>query len=222
MPRPFTARQWLTSFVRSQVLATANSSLNPYLEVALVSGRLVLNSTQANYSYGGLERAFADCFAELELARRPFATALLLGFGAGSVAALLRQSHPRCVLTGVEADPVVAELYQRYFALRPAPQLVVAEAAAYLADAARAWQRYELVVIDLFIDTQVPATCDTPAFLTALDGVLAPGGLCIWNRLLQPPAAGAATRAFEPTVRKYYPQLQVYDTLTNRFWSWRG
>jgi hypothetical protein len=78
MKRPYTHAEWLRSLLNPVVLHTTRSVHNPYLEVALDNGRLVLNSQGANYSYGGLQRAFSDCFAEIGLGSRPVRQAALL------------------------------------------------------------------------------------------------------------------------------------------------
>lgn len=214
--QPYTWVQWLQSFAFAVPLETRRSALNPHLEVVLQNGRLLLNAAQTNYSYGSLERAFADCFVEIGLSQRKLNSCLLLGFGAGSVARLVHSSHPDCQITGVEADEAVVELYQKYFLQQSKNvQLIVNEAFNHLQGSDT---RYDLILVDVFQDIAVPGHLDTEPMLEELRRALNPGGLLVWNRLLAPPPARAATQAFEPRVQMYFPGLRTYDTLSNRFW----
>ena len=115
MYRP-TVAQRLESYLRPVVLETAATPFNPKLEVCVENGRVVLNATTVNYSFGALHAVFAAGFRELDVARRNPQTALVLGLGAGSVPALL---PPWCRVTGVELDPEVVRLAGKWFGLRP-------------------------------------------------------------------------------------------------------
>ena len=65
------------------------------LELTLENGRSVVNSANANQSFGSLHRVWQRCFADIDLTRHRPERILLLGYGAGSVAhrfALVRSS----------------------------------------------------------------------------------------------------------------------------------
>lgn len=221
MPKPYTHAQWLESFFRPVVLETRTSDVNPHLEVSLEGGRLLLNAQRANYSYGTLQQAFADCFAELDLYARKPAKALVLGWAGGSVGVLLDQRVPGIDLTGVELDKVVVEVYEKYFIqnFTKIPQVYVDEVLNFLLGDAN---RYNLVVVDVFQDLHVPTHVDGEQMLAQLRRATLPGGLLVWNRLIYPPEARARTEAFRGVAAAYLPGLRHYDTLHNRFWIWEN
>lgn len=74
---------------------------------------------------------------------------LLLGLGAGSVAAAVRALSPRAEIVGVERDLEVLRAARRHFGLdRHRVEIVAADAFDYLR---RARRRFDLVVEDLFV-----------------------------------------------------------------------
>jgi len=86
--------KYLTSFLVPVVMEKKQGTLSP-VEVCLVNGRYHLNSAHVNYSFGGLHTVFERVFAHLEIQDREFSSVLVLGFGAGSVADILRNRYEK-------------------------------------------------------------------------------------------------------------------------------
>lgn len=188
--------RYARSFFERQVLERRSSAVNPLLEVVVVNGRKLLNSANVNYSFGSLERVFQEGFERLGLRERRIEKALLLGCGGGSVLHLLGDDFaPGAALTAVDLDPVVLELARKHFGLeeREGLELVEADAALYVAGAK---ESFDLVVVDVFVDDEIPPGCGTPVFLRRCGRLLAPGGMLIYNRLYHTPEREAETDAF--------------------------
>jgi len=169
------------SFFAKQIVASRATAHNPLLEVVRVNGRCVLNGRSVNYSFGSLHRVFEGAFAALNLQRRHIDDALVLGGGAGSVVQLLRRTYaPGCSITAVEIDPVVSELAREHFELDRTPELeiVCADALEYVRTARR---RFDLVVVDLFVDDRVPPQFRTRAFVHQARELLRPDGMLAFN-----------------------------------------
>lgn len=204
------------SFFERQVLERRSSATNPLLEVVLVNGKKLLNGPNVNYSYGSLQRVFDEAFLHLALPERAIARALLLGCGGGSVVRLLRERYaPGAAITAVELDPAVLDIARRHFQLDRLRDvsLVEADAAAWVA---RAKERFDLVVVDVFVDEEIPASCQTPAFLEHAARALAPGGMLVYNRLDHSPHRRAETDLFEALFRATLPGSRSLEVRTNR------
>ncbi|MBL8858853.1 MAG: fused MFS/spermidine synthase [Planctomycetes bacterium] len=181
--------RWLASFVVPQRLVRRSSAHHARLEVTLVRGRAILDGATVNYSYGGLHEVFKQAFERLEIARRDLHSVLVLGLGAGSVVHLLRRDcGVKAPITAVEIDPVIVELGRDYFGLSHWSNLeiVTADAVQWTTNSTR---RFDLVVVDLFDEAEVPSACRTAEFLETLRERLTPGGMLAFNVVASKPGA---------------------------------
>ena len=152
------------------------------LEITISQGHKVLDTAHANYSYGSLQRvlAYGLRFAQPETA----AQVLVLGLGGGSIVQTLRQTPSFAgAITAIELDPVIIQLADEEFNIRPDAKLdiVCADAFAWVATAPA--QKFDLVIIDLFLDLALPAELSTSGFWSCIWQLLAPGGHILLNTL---------------------------------------
>jgi spermidine synthase len=169
---------------RQEVLEKTRSEVNGGLEVVSRGGRCLLNAANTNYSFGGLHRVFQKAFAVTGVSERAVGRALILGFGAGSVASILREElGMQCHITGVEKDPEVLRLGRKYFNTGrfTGIELLTADACTWIHTAEGCW---DLVVVDVYEDFAVPPCCETEAFVQALHRRLAAGGMLLFNKLI--------------------------------------
>lgn len=185
----------LSYFVK-RVIERRTSRHNPLLEVVQVNGRTLLNARSVNYSFGSLHSIFDEAFNRTNIEELGIDRVLLLGLGGGSVISLLRQRgiSPSSI-TAVEIDPVVIELARRHFALDSFAGLRV-ECADALAFVQQCRETFDLVIVDVFIDDEVPRSLEDKEFLTALAQMLAPRGRLLYNRLVDHERSLVATNRF--------------------------
>lgn len=153
------------------------------LRVTLYRGHKVLDTANANYSYGTLQRVlrYGLLFAPVQ----PTGPVLLLGLGGGSVVPTLRQERGVTgPITAVELDPVVIQVAADEFGIRTGPGLnvICADAFAWVATAPVA--TFELVVVDLFLDLALPAELGEAGFWQNLLRLTRPGGWVLCNLLV--------------------------------------
>lgn len=194
---------------------TVPSAINGPLEVSWWKGRKVLDTRNANYSYGSLQQVlrYGLMFVEPLRASR----VLLLGLGGGSVVATLRQEVGYAGhLTAIELDPVVIQLADQEFDLRPDAQLdiICADAFAWLPTAPAA--SYDLIIIDLFIDLELPAGLRTAAFWHDVYRVLPPGGYVLFNSLTAVPLLIEGTPVADFLISLGFTVKDVEVELLNR------
>ncbi len=154
------------------------------LEVRRQGNRLVLNAPHVNYAFGSLHDLFREAFSRKPPCPKTTENILILGFGGGSVAHILREeldcNNP---ITGVEIDPAVIDLSLKYFDLNRLKDITIdfCDAAEFLA---KDKKQYGLLVVDLFSDHIIPEKFQTKMFLKQLAGHLTPEGTVFYNFLL--------------------------------------
>lgn len=193
----------IKSYFSETLVEEGNSEVTPGLQVQFAYGRLMLNSACVNYSYGRLDAVFREAFEQIAVGKHDWRSALLLGLGAGNVPRILSTMAPGLHVTGVEIDPEVLRLGEKHFGLVAGPRLDIV-----CADAIR-WveahdTRYDLVVVDLFVDDQVPAGACHAAFLEQLAQRVNAGGMLLFNRLAH---TGALRQQSEDFGRKMVATL---------------
>jgi len=173
-----------------QILEESTSEVNPLLEVLSVGDRIMLNGANTNYSYGGLHRVFQKVLKKVNIRERKISEVLILGFGTGSIASILKEELGiNCRIIGVEKDTEVIRLGEEYFDTGRFNDLeiVEADAAQYLATLD---QKFDLTVVDVYVDFEVPESCETDEFVANLDKCLKPVGMVLFNKLVYNHQAG--------------------------------
>lgn len=130
------------------------SKYNGDLEIMWWNGKKLLNSKNANYSYGSLQSILEEGLDTLDLHR--VQRVLLLGLGGGSVIQSLREKYLFTGdITAVELDPKIIAIAQRDFLIDndDATHLIESDAFAFLRQAD---STFDLIIVDVFLDTEVP------------------------------------------------------------------
>lgn len=131
-----------------------HSEYSGSLEITWYNGKKYLNTKNANYSYGSLQKILKFGLDHIDL--KKVHSVLLLGLGGGSVIETLRKDF--CYsksITAVEIDPVIINIAKNEFDLKEDEQLKIV-----CADALDVMQsnttQFDLIIIDLFIDVDMP------------------------------------------------------------------
>ncbi|MFZ4614429.1 MAG: hypothetical protein ACOYNH_12175 [Bacteroidia bacterium] len=171
--------KYFLSFIFDVKIETTESILNPFLQVVIRNGRLLLNTYNANYSYGSLQDAFRFVFKKIKIEDKKIKDILVLGFGCGSIAALFN-GYKNVEITGVEADEKVLALYEKYFIEEITSELILVE--AFAEDyATTITKTYDLIIVDVFIDIEVPSSIKESSFYKPLQNRLNKNGILIFN-----------------------------------------
>jgi spermidine synthase len=204
----------MRSYFQPQILARSRGQHVP-VRVVMLNGRKRLDGPTVNYSYGTLHTVFAEALQRVDIGRRAPRSVLVLGLGAGSVVALLRLEHGiRAPIVGVEHDAEVIRLATDHFGLRAWSDLeiVVADAIEFaMADR----RRFDLVVVDLFIDAMVPPRCRERPFIEAIGERLAPGGLLLFNVIAHTAAGQAGVDAIGHALRSVLAEPTTMSIRSN-------
>ncbi len=160
------------------------SPVNGRLEVWLINGKKTLEAESVNYSYASLHKVFQQAFKKSDLSKQNIRNALILGFGGGSVAKILREEMGMaCNITGVDADSLLFRIAEDDFGIRPDASLncITARAEEFIAHNR---EHYDLIVVDVFVNDRVPEEITEESFLKNVGGALNPGGRIYLNLIV--------------------------------------
>lgn len=176
--------KYLSSFILLHTVEKRRSELNSFLEVIYYNGKYLLDSPRANYSFGGLHTVFQRTFSKFGIKKREIKNALILGFGSGSVASILQDEYGKHLeIVGVEKDQAVIDLAKKYFSLERYKKLTLHCEDAY--DFVQQCEnKFDLIVMDVFIDLDVPDKFLDEIFISSLGKLLSEKGILFYNLVI--------------------------------------
>ena len=191
---------YILSYLYPVTIEIANSQWNPVLEIELYFGKYSLNSENTNYSYGSLHSLFKKIFRKLKLNWNEIHNVLILGFGTGGVAEIIGKYKPDCIIDGVEIDDKVIELGEKYFHTDLLKNVTVHCTGADLF-LEECQQKFDLIIIDAYLDIKVPEELETEQFLIHVKDALRIGGTVVFNKYI-----------YSKTIREQIPLLkELYE-----------
>ena len=195
----------MISHVFEVPLGRYSSDYSPDLKLSLYKGRYMLSVNHVIYSFEDKYTSFQKAFELVKPEIRDVKKVLVLGYGLGSISAILHKLHgitPE--ITAVDIDPVVLELAATYNNLPDSMEVkyIKADATEYLNGDSR---QYDLICIDIFIDDKVPETFKSEAFLELVHQHLTDNGMMLFNWL-------ASSFSQKQEANKYF-----YDRFIKRF-----
>lgn len=162
-----------------------NSGVSKTLEVTWNNGQLVLDSKNTNYSYGSLQRILRKGLKYIGFERiKKFESILVLGVAGGSVIRTLTDEIKfKGKITGVEIDPNVVDIANKYFKLDTIPNLeiVIDDAFEFVL---KTKAQYDLIIIDIFQDTTMPNFLFEDFFINRINALLNTNGFILFNTMV--------------------------------------
>ena len=153
------------------------------LEITWYNGKKHLNTKNANYSYGSLQKILKYGLEKIEIQR--VNSILLLGLGGGSVVETLRKDFSYSkMITAIDIDPAVIAIAKNEFNLKTDEHLEI-----ICGDALEFMQinteQFDLIIIDLFIDVIVPEEFLKLPFWTDVVRASSINGTILFNASLE-------------------------------------
>jgi len=172
---------YLSSFLFAHTIEERKSEVSGKIEVIYSNGKYVLDSAHVNYSFGGLHTVFQKAFSQFKIREREIKNVLILGFGCGSIASILQDEYGKEVeIIGVEKDEEIIELAKKYFSVDKYKNLNLYHEDAY-DFVFRCDEKFELIVMDVFIDLNVPENFFEEKFISQLGNLLSDKGILFYN-----------------------------------------
>lgn len=175
----------LLSYLYPITLFKANSDISKTLEVTFSGGELLLDSKNANYSYGSLQRVLRLGLKKIGFPKIvKMENILVLGVAGGSVIKTLTDEIGFTgKITGVEIDKNIIEIANRFFKLNQIKNLnlIIDDAFEFVL---KTREKYDLIIIDVFQDTKMPNFLYEDFFKDRILFLLKEKGFILFNTMI--------------------------------------
>lgn len=197
-----------------------NSARSKTIEVTWTNGELVLDSENTNYSYGSLQRILRYGLRNIGYDKvLKMDHILVLGVAGGSVIkTLVDEIEYKGKITGVEIDPDMIQIANQYFNLNKIKQLqiVIDDAFEFVL---KTKDRYDLIIIDIFEDTNMPNFLFEKFFSERVSFLLKDQGFVLFNTMILDEAHNVRNRKYISEINpklftsKMLPRIEVHNEL---------
>lgn len=204
-------KRWL-SFLFPVRIWQGKGNYSPVLDLYLFRNRWQLASATVLYSDGRKYRPLVKAFRFLSPRLGDWKNVLILGAGLGSAAQILRHMRADAHITLVDIDEVIVKLGNELLAddLAATVDYLCSDARAFIEKTS---SRYDAIVIDIFLDREVPGFVCDMAFLADCRSRLAPGGTIIINYIIN---RKDEWEHFLADMKSMFRDLTVLDLGVNR------
>lgn len=188
------------------------SDFSGTLEITWYNGKKMLNTENANYSYGSLQEILKYGLEKIDL--KNVNSILLLGLGGGSVIeTLLSDFKYSKHISAVDIDPVIIDIAVREFNLKENEtlKLICDDAGNFMRCNT---QLFDLIIIDLFIDIKVPQSFLKLPFWETVVNASGTNGTILFNASLEKTRSTALDDIIRFLNTCFY-KTEVYDKVKN-------
>lgn len=204
------------SYIFEQHIETIAGELNSSLHVTCINGRLQLSTDSAVYSFDDLYDNFYSAFEQIDWNKWQPKETLILGLGLGSVPYMLENNFGVSThYTAIELDEAVIYLAEKYrlHELQAPIQCVATDAAVFVKLCST---QFDLIIIDVFVDDQIPASILDANFMESIAKLLTDKGLVLFNHMAMDAVQKEQAKSFLETVMQpIFPQASIIQTRNN-------
>lgn len=165
------------------ITTSVKSRYNGILEITWHDGKKYLNTKNANYSYGSLQAILKFGLEQIDIGT--VNSVLLLGLGGGCVIETLRKDFDyKRPITAVDIDPEIIDIAKREFDIIENEQLqIICDDALQFMNSNS--EQFDLIIIDLFIDVNVPQEFLEIPFWEHVVKAVSGNGVVVFNASLE-------------------------------------
>jgi spermidine synthase len=195
------------------VTKTFESKHSGTLEITWHNGKKHLNSKNANYSYGSLQRILKFGIEKIDL--KKVSSVLVLGMGGGSVIETLRNDFNfQNKITTVEIDASIIEIAASEFGITENENLKIhcIDAIDFIETNK---ELFDLIIIDLFIDLSVPDKFQTIDFWKSILRSKSSNGDIIFNAAILDNKTSSNLDAMISFLKSKVYKVSVYEKVNN-------
>lgn len=212
--------QKIFSYIIPIKIFKKKSARSKMIEVTWANGELVLDTENTNYSYGSLQRILRYGLRNIGYDKiLGMEHILLLGVAGGSVVkTLVNEIEYKQKITGVEIDPDMIQIANQYFNLNEIKELevVIDDAFEFVL---KTKDKYNLIIIDIFEDTNMPNFLFEKFFLDRICTLLKEDGFILFNTMILDEAHNVRNRKYISEVNnalftsKMLPRIEVHNEI---------
>ncbi len=214
MKKPF-FKSILSYFIDIQIEYTS-SEFNEDLYIFLSDGRFQLRTNKAIYSFEDKYINFYKTFKSLDWEKMNIEKVLLLGLGLGAIPQMLEKNFDKQFEYHiVEIDEEIINLAHKYTLNElKSPTYVYEMDAEIFIDITE--EKFDLIIVDIFIDNVVPKKFESSDFLEKLKYLLYDNGIILFNRLNSDTENFLFnTKYFEKIFKTEFPESKMFFVKNN-------
>lgn len=175
----------IISYLTPVPLEVIPSNVSEQLELTLYNGKLLLDTKRTNYSYGNLQKVLRKGLLKIGYESiNQMQNILVLGVAGGSVIKTLTDEFKYDnKITGIEIDPVVIKIANKYFKINEISnfEMILADANQYVKETNLL---FDLIIIDIFEDCFMPDFLYSDEFIENTKRILKPKGYILFNSIV--------------------------------------
>lgn len=207
-------QKWL-SYLYDIEVETIDSDINGLLSLYISNGEYQLCTKDAIYSWGLKYYNFLELFPQINLPA-DHSNVLILGMGMGSIPLILEKKlNKQYNYTAVEYDESIVYLASKYSLpeLQSPIDIITTDAEVYVEMDV---QKYEMICVDIFLNSSIPPQFKTSVFLEKIKDRLAPNGKVIMNCLYHYPQDQSDTEDYYQNVfQSVFKESETKKTYMN-------
>lgn len=204
--------KYILSYFYLVTIKKIPSDFNPGLCLQMEAGRLLLNTTNANYSYGNLHKVFEEIFEQIEIDTKPPQNVLLLGLGTGSVIDIMQRQYgfePQ--ITAIELDPAVIDCLQFWDNLNLDKTKIICGDA--FQEIKKLKSGFDLIIVDLFIDMDVHPDIHKKEFIDQLKSMVSENGTVLINYIVNTKKQKEEFAEFQLLLMNYFKEITGHEVM---------
>lgn len=206
----------LKSFLKRLILIEEkievfNSSVNGEISIYEdLFGKKTMRIDKVSQSGELVDAIWRSAISEIANYELRITNCLILGLGCGGCAKLIARKWPEAKIIGVEIDPKVIEVGEKYFGLNKIKNLKieVADAIKFIDPMYKIHNiKYDLIFIDVYLGQNFPKGMEKDEFLNGVKNLLADKGVAVFNRFYWNSEYRSQARDFEEKLNTFFPKV---------------
>ncbi len=189
-----------------QLIETQNSKFSGNISVYKFRNKYILKAGQVHQSGGWADALFKRVIFKFQISNFKLKQILILGLAGGTLVELFTKINPNVKITGVDIDPVMVNLGNKYFHVLKRENLKVIIDDAYLF-VKKTENKFDLVFVDTFQGDSMPKKFTEKELLKNVIRMTDDKGYIIINRLYLP--------KFKKETDEYYQNLDSWQKEMN-------
>jgi len=166
----------------TKILEERKSKFNGNLRVLRTFGMGTYIQAEGLTQSGGIvETIWKQTIKQVKKVKPIVGNCLILGFGGGTVAKLLSKYWLGSSIRGIDIDPIIVELGEKYLGVdKKDVAIKIGDAMKELKGSS---EKYDLIIVDLYNGDNYPEVFETDSFINLTKHHLTYDGTIIFNRL---------------------------------------
>jgi spermidine synthase len=169
----------------AKILEEADSPINGKLTVIRdLAWGVHIKVGGLTQSGGVAEKVWHSSLKEVKKIKPEVKKCLILGLGGAGAAKAVKRYWSRAAITGVEIDPIMINLGEKYMGLKESEvKVVIEDAMKFVKRQTKKGEKYDLILVDVYVGDTIPKKFITPTFYNLAKKLLEKNGVVVINRL---------------------------------------